>query len=93
MTDQFRIRFTASDTDPQSVVEAGIDGLQFSAFFCNDGICPWDITGDGQVDVADLVETIVNWGPCSGCAADVNGDGTVDVTDLTSVIINWGSCP
>ncbi|MHC5028121.1 MAG: dockerin type I domain-containing protein [Planctomycetota bacterium] len=48
-----------------------------------------DVTGDGVVDVSDLVEVIVNWGPCCGCAADVNADGTVDVTDLVEVIVNW----
>ncbi|MHC4993122.1 MAG: hypothetical protein ACYTGC_19285, partial [Planctomycetota bacterium] len=33
-TDQFRIRFTASDIDPQSVVEAAIDGVELRTFSC-----------------------------------------------------------
>ena len=36
LTDQFRIRFTASDTDPQSVVEAAIDGLRIFSIICDD---------------------------------------------------------
>jgi hypothetical protein len=28
--------------------------------------CPWDFNGDGDVDSADLVELLSNWGPCPG---------------------------
>ncbi len=35
LTDQFRIRFIASDTDPQSIVEAGVDGLQLFSIICD----------------------------------------------------------
>jgi hypothetical protein len=54
--------------------------------------CPADVTGDGDVDVEDLVEVILNWGPCPGCDADVTGDGDVDVEDLVEVILGWGAC-
>ncbi len=36
LTDQFRIRFIASDTDPQSIVEAGVDGVQLLSIICDD---------------------------------------------------------
>ncbi|MHC5028893.1 MAG: FG-GAP-like repeat-containing protein, partial [Planctomycetota bacterium] len=56
-------------------------------------LCPSDITGDQSVDVADLVEVIVQWGPCGPrCTADVTGDGAVDVADLVQVILDWGDC-
>ncbi|MHC5027631.1 MAG: S8 family serine peptidase [Planctomycetota bacterium] len=55
--------------------------------------CSGDVTGDGSVDVNDLVEIILAWGVCGGdCPADVTGDGTVDVNDLVEVILAWGSC-
>jgi hypothetical protein len=53
-----------------------------------------DTTGDGEVDVDDLVTIITSWGPCADpddCPADVNGDGEVDVDDLLAVLLNWGA--
>ena len=49
-----------------------------------------DVTGDGQVDVSDVLAVISAWGPCSSCSEDINGSGIVDVTDLLIVIGNWG---
>ena len=54
--------------------------------------CPADVTGDGLVDVQDLVAVITAWGPCSGCAEDIDGSGAVDVGDLVEVIVAWGAC-
>jgi hypothetical protein len=49
-----------------------------------------DVTGDGVVDVNDLVAVILAWGVCDGaCPADVDGDGLVGVTDLVTVVLNW----
>jgi CxxC motif-containing protein (DUF1111 family) len=55
--------------------------------------CP-DTDGDGLVTVTDMVNVILNWGPCEGvpCTGDVNFDGMVDVEDLVEVILAWGSC-
>lgn len=59
---------------------------------------PGDVTGDGVVNVADLLAVINAWGPCpsgSGCwpngtcTADLNCDGVVNVSDLLGVIQNW----
>jgi subtilisin family serine protease len=92
LTSTIRVRFTASDTDPQSVVEAGVDDVRISALFCEEPACPADVTGDGSVNVQDLVEVVLNPGPCAGCPADVNGDGVVDVQDLVLVVLGWGDC-
>jgi hypothetical protein len=54
------------------------------------GALPEDIDGDGHVNVSDLVQVILNWGPCPGCPADVDGSGVVDVNDLVAVILAWG---
>jgi len=61
---------------------------------------PGDVTGDGVVNVLDLLAVIENWGQCpappSTCPADIAppgppaGDGTVNILDLLHVINNWG---
>jgi hypothetical protein len=48
-----------------------------------------DVTGDGSIDVDDLLAVINAWGICAGCAADLTGNGVVDVDDLLQVINNW----
>lgn len=58
---------------------------------------PADITGDGLVNVDDLLAVIGAWGSCSplpaSCDADIapapDGDGQVDVDDLLDLINNW----
>jgi hypothetical protein len=63
--------------------------------------CPADIappTGNGIVNVDDLLAVIGGWGPCASpcspsCIADVVQDCVVNVDDLLAVIGAWGSCP
>jgi hypothetical protein len=56
-------------------------------------LCPADTDGDGMVNVADLVNVILDWGPCpAGCPGDVSGDGQADVEDLVQVLLAWGPC-
>lgn len=47
------------------------------------------ITGDGTVDVLDLLDMLTGWGPCGGCPADLNGDGVVNVLDLLILLTHW----
>jgi hypothetical protein len=54
--------------------------------------CAADCTGDGVVNVDDLLAVIVAWGAV-GAAEDISGDGVVGVDDLTMVILAWGACP
>jgi len=51
-----------------------------------------DVTGDGTVDVNDVLVTINAWGPCEGggaCPADLDGNGSVNVVDLLLVLASW----
>ena len=48
-----------------------------------------DVTGDGIVDVSDILALISAWGPCNECVEDLDHSGVVDVTDLLLVIGNW----
>jgi hypothetical protein len=55
---------------------------------------PGDVTGDGAVDVDDLLAVIAAWGSCpppgpGSCPADLDADGAVSLNDLLIVINNW----
>ena len=54
--------------------------------------CPGDITGNGAVDVLDLVEMLAAWGTNPGNPADLDGDGTVGTLDLLGLLAAWGPC-
>src|SRR5688572_2045287 len=43
----------------------------------NDGDCPSDFTGDGIVDIGDLLYVVGHWNPCG-------------IWDLLGVIQDWG---
>ncbi len=52
--------------------------------------CPEDITGDGQIDGADLGQMLSQWGGPG--SADFNEDGIVDGADLGGLLAAWGDC-
>ena len=89
-TDDVRLRFIASDADPQSLVEAAIDGFRVSYFACDDQAIPGDANGDGSVNLADLNPVLANFGQSTG-AGDVTGDGVVNLADLNLVLAELGS--
>ncbi|MCP3903831.1 MAG: hypothetical protein GY715_09370 [Planctomycetes bacterium] len=56
--------------------------------------CPEDLSGNGQVDFADILAVIAAWGPCGvPCPEDLSGNGQVDFADILAVIGAWGACP
>ncbi len=94
VTSGFQIRFTASDSDPGSVVEAGIDNFKIGRFVCDDEEPGCQILGDVNcddvVDGQDLAVVLSTWG-CTGpdCAGDINGDSNVNGQDVAIVLANW----
>ena len=50
-----------------------------------------DANDDGMVDVLDLLQVILEWGPCppTPCQSDLDGNGSVDVEDLLIVLGAW----
>ena len=55
--------------------------------------CLSDVTGDGTVNVLDLLAVFAAWGASGGdIPEDVNFDGIVDVMDLLLVLSSWGPC-
>lgn len=51
---------------------------------------PYDLTGDGIVNILDLTFVASHFGE-SDSDADVNGDGTVDILDLVLIAQNLGN--
>ena len=45
------------------------------------GDCPGDVTGDGEVNVNDILIAIANW------------EDPYMVNDILTIIDTWGSCP
>ena len=57
--------------------------------------CASDITGDGQINGADLAQLLADWGSCPAggtCASDITGDGQINGADLAQLLADWGSC-
>ncbi len=46
---------------------------------------PWDVNGDGSVDILDLSYVAARFGQDDQTIADVNGDGAVDIKDLITI--------
>ncbi|MDP7030394.1 MAG: S8 family serine peptidase [Phycisphaerales bacterium] len=78
-SDVFRIRFTVSDLNDGSIVEAAVDAVGISTKYCDELPCPGDFTGDGMVDVDDVLEAIAGFGT----------DYTVD--DILLVLATFGT--
>ncbi|TVQ51913.1 MAG: hypothetical protein EA377_11320 [Phycisphaerales bacterium] len=84
-------------TSPQQIVTQDFTGI----VPCEDDVdpvdpCPADLTGDGVVNVFDLLLLLESWGTCadpSNCPADLNNDGIINVFDLLELLANWGACP
>lgn len=56
--------------------------------------CPPDINKDGAINVLDLIELLLAFGPCppppTRCPADTNKDGAVNVLDLIEMLLHFG---
>ena len=80
--------------DGSTIIGLGINPSGFSeayiAVIPDLGACLADITGDGNVNVTDLLALLAAWGPNPGHPADINGDGNVNVTDLLALLAAWG---
>jgi len=89
-----------------NTLDLNFQGISWGMFWATEGViytesihidlafdCHGDTTGDGVVDVADILQLIGAWGPCGNCDEDLNNDGNVDVADLLELLAAWGPCP
>jgi len=49
-----------------------------------------DITGDGIINVGDILLILAEFGCTEECTADVTSDNNVNVSDLLSVLSEFG---
>lgn len=67
ITNQFRIRFRASDVASGSVVEAAVDAVRIESFFCEDGTqVPAAPTGLAAADGDDCGAIALSWSAVAG---------------------------
>jgi len=91
LTQNMQIRFTANDGDPQSIVEAGVDGFRVGFVECIDLFMCGDANNDEYVNIFDItyiIQYLYQEGPApnpSG-SADVNNDSTINIFDITYLI-------
>ena len=81
LTSTMMVRFTANDSDPQSINESGLDGFQVQALDCSDG----GLCGNGVIDPGEDCDTCpqdVQCAPGEACVAGVCvplcGNGVID---------------
>lgn len=98
LTDAVRVRFIASDYDPQSLVEAGVDGFQVEARVCEDanfGCSAADLVEPfGSIDVFDLLAYIDLYSASDPGADFAAPFGVVDIFDLLDFVNHYSNgCP
>lgn len=78
-TANMKLRFTARDDNPQTLVEAAVDDVSMKVVGCRWSYA--DINRDGQVDLNDFFDFLNCFDQNLPCG-DVNGDTLVDLTDF-----------
>jgi len=86
-----QVRFTAYDSDPQSIVEAGIDGFSISFNNCIEAYMCGDADGSSTINILDityLINYLYKDGPAPDPIepGDSNGDGGINILDVTHTI-------
>jgi hypothetical protein len=102
MTSAMRIRFTANDSDPQSIVEAGIDAFFVARFHPPTSRdltfneipdeCEPDCDGDGVPDYLQIKADMPldkNRDLILDSCQDCDGDGVIDIIDLQHAHFAW----
>ena len=86
-----RVKVRAEDLGAgDSQVKAGADDVWFESVVCTPA--PFgDLDGDRHVGSSDLALLLLDFGPCSGCAADLDQSGEVDGGDVAILLLSYTS--
>ncbi|MCH8807363.1 MAG: hypothetical protein IH986_14945, partial [Planctomycetes bacterium] len=105
LTATMRMRYTANDSDPQSIVEAGLDAFRITVDICDPPFPPGDLNCDGALNGGDIDPFFLALGDpaayalafpnCDAALADMNGDGRVNGGDIDPFFacLGGGVCP
>ncbi|MCB0761613.1 MAG: hypothetical protein KDC12_08830 [Flavobacteriales bacterium] len=75
-----------------SIATIGDDGLLLTQGFQQAQFaCFGDFNGDGQIDTADLLLFLGQFGCATDCFGDLNGDGLVNTSDLLLFLGYFGT--
>ena len=81
---------TAEDSIPETPPAEDVTPETFPEEEVMPEAVPYDVTGDGVVNILDLTFVAVRFGE-SNSDADVTGDGTVNILDLVLIAQNFGN--
>ncbi|NNE35768.1 MAG: hypothetical protein HKN13_11050, partial [Rhodothermales bacterium] len=88
MTTNFRVSIDRN----RLAVGAPAEDEARGAVFVVERTC-FDLTGEGDVGIPDLLQVLSAWGTCKLCPEDLTRDGVVDFQDLLGLLSWWGPCP
>lgn len=92
-SNQFRVRFIASDLGSGSVVEAGVDAIEIFGYDCGSTNCAADRNNDGVLNFFD-VQDFLNDFAAQDASADINNDGQWNFFDAQAYLgLFAAGCP
>ena len=88
----FKVISRRASTISLSAVLSNSDGVRLPYIVISGKVIepPWDVNGDGSVDLLDLSYVAARFGDNDQTEADVNRDGVVDIKDLITVASGMG---
>ncbi|MEE8171118.1 MAG: hypothetical protein V3T70_11285, partial [Phycisphaerae bacterium] len=94
LTSTMKVRFTANDDDPQSIVEGGLDAFSISSVICaapcpaHNGDLNQDALTDGE-DVTAFLGFVLGAGVPTAdqiCSGDFNDSGVLEAGDVPGLV-------
>lgn len=90
-----RVRFIASDFNPQNVVEAGVDAFEITRVVCTETTCVADLAEPyGVLDLADIAAFVAAFMSGDSVADLAEPFGVLDLADLSAFVQAFlAGCP
>ncbi|MCK4874185.1 MAG: hypothetical protein KAS72_15795 [Phycisphaerales bacterium] len=87
-TSTVRIRFVATELEPDNKLEAALDAVYITSILCEQEECLGDLDGDNDIDQADLGILLAAYG--LNDSGDIDGDGETGQADLGILLAHYG---
>ena len=88
----FKVISRRASTISLTAILSNSDGIRLPYIVISGKVVepPWDVNGDGSVDILDLSYVAARFGDKDQTEADINTDGVVDIKDLVTVASGMG---